>query len=163
MNKFFFLLFLAVGLLGCETMTSTSTMDTEIFSFLHAGKNISLPVEIVEKRTSKRRGPLFGGRDVTFEYAFVVKSENGDKLFEFPCNKESEIQDFIAELRVKRSNDRKHFAVGIDDQTVAVFTFLNSSILLAIRKRKMLKHTYALSLQSILMRSTNHEICFVTM
>lgn len=121
MNKFFFLLFLAVGLLSCETMTSTSTMDTEIFSFLHAGKNISLPVEIVEKRTSKRRGPLFGGRDVTYDYAFVVKSENGEKLFEFPCNKESVIQDFITDLRVKRSKDRKHFAVGIDDQTVAIF------------------------------------------
>lgn len=121
MSKLILFVGIAFALLSCETMTSTSTMDTEFFSFLHAGKNISLPVEIVEKRTSKRRGPLFGGRDVTYDYAFVVKSENGEKLFEFPCNKESVIQDFIADLRVKRSKDRKHFAVGIDDQTVAIF------------------------------------------
>lgn len=121
MNKFILFVGIAFALLSCETMTSTNTLDTEFFSFLHAGKNISLPVEIVEKRTSKRRGPIFGGRDVTFDYAFVVKSENGDKLFEFPCNKESEIKDFTSELQIKRSKDRKHFALGIGDETIAIY------------------------------------------
>lgn len=110
---------------SCDTYVSTKEIDRENFTFLHAGKEITLPVELQEIRTSTRRGRLFEGRDVTYEYAFVVLSEENRELFQFPCQKNDEIASFIGKLKIKRAKDRKHFAIGIEDQTIAIFHVFN--------------------------------------
>lgn len=110
---------------SCETYVSTKEIDSDVFTFMHAGKEISLPVELQEIRTSKRRGGLFEGRDITYKYAMVVLSEDHRELFQLPCQKSDDIEDFIEKFQVKRSKDRKHFALGVEDQTIAVYHLFN--------------------------------------
>ncbi len=119
-----FAVLLLLVLTSCETYVSTKTLDREVFTFKHAGKNISLPVELQEIRTSRRRGRLFSGRRVTYTYAMAVIS-NGQELIEYPCDENASIDDFIAKLKIKRSKDRNHFAIGIDSETIAIFHSFN--------------------------------------
>lgn len=119
-------LILIVAVTSCETFVSTKTLDREIFTFKHAGENISLPVELQEIRTSRRKGPLLiGNREVSYAYAMVLLSDDGQEMFHYPCEEKSSIDEFIGKLKIKRSKDRKHFAIGAEGQTAAIFHLFN--------------------------------------
>lgn len=113
---------LLLALTSCQTYVSRKVIDSEKFTFLHAGEEITLPVELQEIRTSTRRGRFLSGqgRNVSYSYAMVV-SYNGKELIISPCQENSDIDDFVEKLQVKRSADRSHFAVGFDQQTVGIF------------------------------------------
>lgn len=115
---------LLVVLTACETYVSTKTLDRKEFTFKHAGKRITIPVELQEIRTSTRRGGLFSGRKVAYTYAMVLIS-NGHELVQSPCEENASIDDFIAGLKIKRSKDRNHFAIGAGHETFAIFHSFN--------------------------------------
>lgn len=117
-------LLIALALSSCDAFTTTKTIEREAFTFRHAGKKLRLPVELQEIRTSKSRGRLFSGRDVTYSYAIAVVY-NGANLVQLPCTKDASLDDFIAQLRIRRSHDRAHFAIGKGRQTIAIFHSLN--------------------------------------
>ena len=136
MPKIIFLLSFVLLVLAtsCETIKTSKVLDSERFEFMHAGKVVSLPVELVEIRISKRRGKIFGGRDVTYEYVFALKSPQRKSLFQYSCTEDSEIDWFISQLKIKRSKDRRHFAIGIGDHTAAIFDIFKKNMFVSYSK-----------------------------
>lgn len=136
MRKIIFLFSAAFLVLvtSCQTITTSKVLDTEMFEFMHGGKIISLPVDLVEIRISKRRGKLFSGRDVTFEYAFALKTQQRKTLMQYTCREDSEIDWFISQLKIKRSKDRSHFAIGIGNKTAAIFDVFNKQSFVSYSK-----------------------------
>lgn len=121
---------------SCQTITTSKVLDTEMFEFMHGGKVISLPVDLVEIKISKRRGKLFSGRDVTFEYVYALKSPQRRTLMRYQCTEDSEIDWFISQLKVKRSKDRSHFAIGIGSHTAAIFDVFKNNVFVSYSKFK---------------------------
>lgn len=119
-----FAVILLVLLASCETYVSTKTIERELLTFKHAGKTITIPVELEEIRTSRRRGRLFSGRRVTYSYAIVMRFD-GQQLIEEPSEQNASLHDFISKLKIRRSKDRTHFAIGRDHKTYAIFHSFN--------------------------------------
>jgi hypothetical protein len=136
MRKIIFLFSAAFLVLvtSCQTITTSKVLDTEMFEFMHGGKVISLPVDLVEIKISKRRGKLFSGRDVTYEYVYALKSPQQRTLMRYQCTEDSEIDWFISQLEVKKSKDRSHFAIGIGNKTAAIFDVFKNNFFVSYSK-----------------------------
>lgn len=136
MRKIIFLFSAAFLVLvtSCQTITTSKVLDTEMFEFMHGGKVIALPVDLVEIKISKRRGKLFSGRDVTFEYVYALKSPQRRTLMRYQCTEDSEIDWFISQLKVKQSKDKSHFAIGIGNKTAAIFDVFNKNYFVSYSK-----------------------------
>ncbi|MES2589906.1 MAG: hypothetical protein V4622_13085 [Bacteroidota bacterium] len=136
------LLILIFILQSCNgSFVTKSVIDSQNYTFIHAGKQQNLLFELKEIRTFTRQNGIFTlnrqsgpvNRNVSYDYAIYASVSDGKsmiEIFEFPCNKDADLDDFLKELKIKRSKKRDHFAVAYKNETVGVFsTFKRESFL----------------------------------
>jgi hypothetical protein len=113
------------------TFVSKKVLESEDFTFVHAGKVQKLLIELKEIKTitrsngfftSRRSGPI--GKSSTFDYAIYASVNDGkqfQEIFEFPCAKDVDFNNFINGIVVKRSKKRDHFMVYHEEKIVGIF------------------------------------------
>ncbi|MCE3296692.1 MAG: hypothetical protein K0R65_2406 [Crocinitomicaceae bacterium] len=129
MRKYLVLGLLSTLLLSCDgTYVTKSVLDSQIFEFIHAGQKQKVLFELKEIRTFTRRNGIFRPgpvqRNVSYGYAFYASISSPDgltEIYEYPCEKTFDIDAAVAELQLKHSKDRSHYALGYKGETVAIF------------------------------------------
>jgi hypothetical protein len=131
MKNLLFFAGLLIFFASCDgTFVTKNIIDSKTFTFEHAGEVQNLLIELKEIKTFTRRNGIFSGdpgpveRTTTFDYAIyasVSDNEGAHEIFEYPCKKEEKLDDFISKIQIKRSNDRTHFALGYNNQTIGVW------------------------------------------
>jgi hypothetical protein len=121
------LLFLPLFVLleSCETIVTRKSIDQEEWTFRNAGKDITMQVDLVQIRTSRRRGRRVLGRQISYDYVVQASYNGGGQkqiLFELPCKEDADLDVFIERLKIKRSKDRRTFAIGYKNEIVAIFS-----------------------------------------
>ncbi|MFN5417845.1 MAG: hypothetical protein ACK5B9_12375 [Flavobacteriia bacterium] len=122
-------LFVTLVLAACDgTFVTKNVLDSNLYEFLHAGKTKKILFELKEIRTMTRTNGFFKpGRmrkDVTFDYAVYASVSDGTQLveiYELPCQKNFDLDDFVSEVQVKRSKKRDHFALAYKNETIGIF------------------------------------------
>lgn len=129
MKKISLVLFLAFLLGACDgTYVTKNVIDSRTFEFLHANKVKKILIELKEIRTMTRTNGIFRpgpmSKNVSYGYAVYATLTDGRDLieiYEYPCDKSIDLDDFLLQMRVKRSKQREHFAIGYQNQTMAIF------------------------------------------
>lgn len=122
-------LVLTLVLMACDgTFVTKNVLDSRLYEFLHAGKTKKIMFELKEIRTMTRTNGFFKpGRmrkNVSYNYAVYASVSDGNRLveiYELPCEKNFDLDDFVAEVEVKRSKKRDHFALGYKNETIGIF------------------------------------------
>jgi hypothetical protein len=123
--KLLFFIPLLLLLESCETIVTRKSIDQEEWTFRNAGKDITMQVDLVQIRTSRRRGRRVLGRQISYDYVVQASYNGGGEkqiLFELPCKEDADLEVFIERLKIKRSKDRRTFAIGYKNEIVAIFS-----------------------------------------
>ena len=139
------LIFISILVLILESCNGTfvtkNVIDSRNFNFIHAGQAQTLLFELKEIKTFTRSNGIFTlhrnsgpvDRSTRFDFAIYASVSDGktmNEIYEFPCQKDVDFDQFIANLKVKHSKNRNHFAIGNKNETVGVFsTFKKISFL----------------------------------
>lgn len=114
---------LLLFLVSCNHITTTKTLKTERYSFEHAKNKYQLSIQLREQRNSDRVSDRLFDREITFEYTLAVEwNEKGQDvlLLEIPWKKEQKLEEFTKEIAIKRSKNRRHFALAYGNNVFAI-------------------------------------------
>jgi hypothetical protein len=123
MKKLLFALAIIFTLIACDTIVTTKTLKSETWTFVHAGKEMKLLLELKQIRTSRRSNEWFN-RNVSYSHEAVISASQGKKLqelYSLPFDKNGDLNEIIRDLKIKRSKDRSRFAIGHQNSLVAIF------------------------------------------
>lgn len=138
-NLLFTSLLLSFILISCDgTFVTKNVIDSRMYEFIHANKKEKILFELKEIRTTTRRNGFFKpgpmSKNVSFDYAIYASVSDGRSLveiYEFPCQKDIDFDEFINEIKLKRSKKRDHFALAYKNETIGVFHVINKVSFLA--------------------------------
>ena len=139
MKNYLFLGLLSLLLLSCDgTFVTKNVLDSRNFEFVHAGKPQKVLIELKEIRTMTRRNGFFRPgpvqKNVSYDYALYASVNSSDgltEIYEYPCEKDLDLDDVLSELKIEHSKDRSHYAIGYKGETVGIFNYFKRVAFLA--------------------------------